>query len=96
MKILALFFAFFLALLPESAAVASCPVGQDVYLEEVSDVEEEAVLRTPQRVPRQVRESSSAESLPEKGKNVFQRVTCCHLIHLCFERQWLLTCRLRR
>ena len=45
MKILTLFLALFLTLLPESVPVSHYSQGQEVCWEEVNDVEEEAVIR---------------------------------------------------
>ena len=44
MKILTLFLALFLTLLPEGASAFNYSQGQDVVLEEVNEIEEEAVF----------------------------------------------------
>ena len=93
MKILTLFLALFLTLLPESAPFVSYSQGQDICLEEVDDVEEEAVIRIPQRIPKKILTATDAFS-PEIKPASIQNLTF-HLIHFCFERQWLKACLLR-
>ena len=93
MRILTLFLALFLTLLPDSAHFVTCPQGQDVCMEEVNDVEEEAVIRTERRAQEQVQPSS----LPVLGE-VFCRVVHSPEFpdsHYCFERRWLRCRRLR-
>ena len=89
MRILTLFLALFLTLLPE----ISCPQEQDVCLEEVIDVEEEAVIRTERPAQEQVQMSS----LPVCGDASKCLIHLPELLfsHYCFERQWLRYCRLR-
>lgn len=93
MKILTLFLALFLTLLPESAPFVSYSQGQDICLEEVDDVEEEAVIRIPQRIPKKILTATDPFS-PEIKPVSIQNLTF-HLIHFCFERQWLKACLLR-
>ena len=93
MKILTLFLALFLALLPEGVPAADCPSGQDTFLEQLDEVEEEAVIRTVQSQQKQLRipaDSFSAESRP----NLNASADIC-LTAFCFERQWLRYRRLR-
>lgn len=93
MRILTLFLALFLTLLPEGAHYAPSVQGQDVWWEEVVDVEEEAVIRTEQRTQKQV------QAIPLRDG--WDSSTCAfstnttHFVHYCFERQWLRCCRLR-
>jgi len=93
MRILTLFFALFLTLLPESANFAPSGQGQDVCWEEVTDVEEEAVIRTEQRTQKQVQAIPSADE--RNSINCLFSTTVLYSIHYCFERQWLRYCRLR-
>jgi hypothetical protein len=93
MKILTLFLALFLTLLPESVPSVNLSQGQDVCLEVVDDVEEEAVIRLPQRIPKKILTTSEAFS-PEVKPVSIHNLTF-HLIHFRFERQWLKACMLR-
>ena len=93
MKILTLFLALFLALLPDSVPFVNNTLGQDICVEEVCDVEEEAIIRSPQRTPERLQASS--EPLFKTFKPAFIRVPRYHPIHFCFERQWLKACMLR-
>ena len=93
MKILTLFLALFLTLLPESVPFVNLSQGQDVCLEVGDDVEEEAVIRLPQRIPKKILTTSEAFS-PEVKPASIHNLTF-HLIHFCFERQWLKACMLR-
>ena len=54
MKILTLFLALFLTLLPEGAPAFNYSQGQDVVLEEVNEIEEEAVFSSSQRLQKRV------------------------------------------
>ncbi len=93
MKILTLFLAFFLSLLPESIPVANCSPGEDVCYEVVDDVEEEAVIRTSRTLQKQPRVSSIGISA-KTPRDCFYLPS--HFpVHLCFERQWLSACSLR-
>ena len=93
MKILTLFLALFLTLLPESVPFVNHSQGQDICLEEVDDVEEEAVIRLPQRVPR--RSPSTSETFFPDVRSASVQNPTYHLIHVCFERRWLKACMLR-
>lgn len=93
MKILTLFLALFLTLLPESVTFVSLPQGQDICLEEVDDVEEQAVIRLPQRTPTRVLTPSLSLSTAPHPIPVPEITS--HLVHYCFERQWLKACLLR-
>ena len=93
MKILTLFLALFLTLLPESVTFVSLPQGQDVCLEEVDDVEEQAVIRLPKRTPTRVLTPSLSLSTAPHPIPVLEITS--HLVHYCFERQWLKACLLR-
>ena len=93
MKILTLFLALFLTLLPESVPFVNFSQGQDVCLEEGDDVEEEAFIRIPQRIPKKILTAFEAFS-PEVNRASIQNLTY-PLIHICFERRWLKACMLR-
>ncbi len=93
MKILTLFLALFLTLFPESVPFVNYTQGQDVCVEEVCDVEEEAVIRSPQRAPERLQTSSEAPFV--SFRPLFVRVLRHHSFHFCFERQWLKACMLR-
>ena len=94
MKILTLFLALFLTLLPDSVPFVNLSQGQDVCFEEVDDVEEEAVIRLPQCTPKKILTTSEAFSREVKPISI-QNLTY-HPIHFCFERQWLKACMLRQ
>ncbi len=93
MRILSLFLALFLTLLPEGIPVENCSQVQDVCWEDVEDIEEEAVIKIPQCDQRQVKESSKPVSRGIRRDSIHfedylpQRPR--------FERQWLTHCRLR-
>ncbi len=93
MKILTLFLALLLSLLPEGIPVASYSAGEDVCYEVVDDVEEEAVIRTFRAPQKQPRGSSIGVSANTQRDSFYLH---SHFqIHLCFERQWLTACSLR-
>ena len=93
MRILTLFLALFLTLLPENAHYVPFSQGQDVCLEEVNDVEEDAVIRT----ERRAQEQDQTSLLPVSGDSFrcLIRLPESPVSHYCFERQWLRCCRLR-
>ena len=95
MKILTLFLALLLSLLPEGIPVVDCSPGEDVCYEEVVDdvEEEEAVIRTPRTPQRQPRVSSIGVSA--KTPRDYSHLPSHFPVHLCFERQWLTACSLR-
>ncbi len=94
MRILTLFLALFLTLLPESVPSVSTSYEYDVCLEEMCDaVEEEAILRAPQRVPK-INPASSDTALTA-DKPVSTQVLLYHPVRFCSERPWLVTCTLR-
>ena len=92
MRILTLFLALFLTLLPEDFPVFNCSQSQDIYWEDPDDIEEEAVIKTIQIELSKVKDSSISDS---------QGISpCCNdiielfIFSFCFERQWLAYCRL--
>ena len=95
MKILTLFLALLLSLLPEGIPVANCSPREDVCYEEevVDDVEEEAVIRTSRTPQRQPRVSSIGVSV--KTPRDYFYLPSHFPVHLCLERQWLTACSLR-
>ena len=93
MRILTLFLALFLTLLPEGGSYVSPSYGQDVGLEEVCDVEEEAIIRTPQRWTEKVQAAS--DNLTTVPRAVFVPVQSYPPVPICFERRWLFACMLR-
>ena len=93
MRILTLFLALFLTLLPESAHIVASPWGQDVCLEEVTDVEEEAVICAERLTQKEVRTSS--EYSFGNSRNYSLQSTPLTFVHACFVVQWLRCCRLR-
>lgn len=95
MKILTLFFALFLTILPENVQFINYSSwGQDVILEVVDDVEEEAVIRTNQTPQKQFRTSQDTGSEGLRS-GLFQIAKYNFSVHSCFERQWLRSCALR-
>ena len=54
MKILTLFLALFLTMMPESVPIFNISQGQEICLEEVDDVEEEAVVSMSQRIQKKI------------------------------------------
>lgn len=93
MRILTLFLALFLTLLPDSVPFENYSQTQDVCCEDVEDVEEEAILKAVSREQRQTKEPS---------KSCLRGICICRTdiaehypIVFCFERQWLIHCRLR-
>lgn len=54
MKILTLFLALFLTMMPESVPIFNISQGQEICLEEVDDVEEEAVVSMSQRIQKRI------------------------------------------
>lgn len=93
MRILTLFLALLLSLLPEGTPVIGYTPGEDVCCEVVDDVEEEAVIwtsRTPQKPPR----VSSIGVSAKAPKDIFY-LPFHFQVHFCFERQWLSACNLR-
>ncbi|MBR0244873.1 MAG: hypothetical protein IJQ61_00165 [Bacteroidales bacterium] len=94
MRILTLFFALFLTLRPECVPYANTTFyGQEVCFEDACDAEEEAVLRTPQRVSEKVQALS--ETVFADCKSGFVPVSHVRSIHVSFERLWLTACTLR-
>ena len=93
MKILTLFLALFLTMMPESSPIIYGSQGQDFLLEVVCDVEEEAVIRTPQTASRMAQKPSEATFTEFRPSSV--RTSNSHPIHICLERQWLKACTLR-
>ena len=94
MRILTLFLALFLTLLPESDRFVPFSQEQEVVcLEEVNDVEEEAVIRLEQRSQQQV-QTSSLTVFGDSFRCLI-RLPESPVSHYCFERRWLRCCRLR-
>ena len=94
MRVLTLFLALFLTLLPESVSyVNTTSNGQEICFEDACDVEEEAVLRAPQRVSGKVQFLS--ETISADRKSVFIPFFPYPPIPFCFERLWLAACTLR-
>ena len=93
MKILTLFLALFLTLVPESVPFVDVSYGQDVCLEESCDFEEEAIFCSPQRISK--RNQTPSASLFTDSSPVSILVFHYHPIHFCFERSWLIACTLR-
>lgn len=93
MKILTLFLALFLTLLPEGAPAFNYSQGQDVLLEEVNEIEEEAVISASQRLQKRVQTPSVI--IPRVILPFTNQVFIFIPVHICLERQWLLSCSLR-
>ena len=93
MKILTLFLALFLTLLPEGAPAFNYSQGQDVLLEEVNEIEEEAVFSSSQRLQKRVQTPSV--TIPRVILPFTNQVFIFIPVHICLERQWLLSCSLR-
>lgn len=92
MKILTLFLTLFLTLLPDGAPIASFPQGQDVCMEEMVDVEEEAVMGFDRRVEKASRIDCGYSYHPFLCSHDF---FCVNLsASFCFERLWLSCCSL--
>jgi hypothetical protein len=93
MRILTLFLALFLTFLPEVPFVCTSPT-QDICCEEVDDVEEEAVIKTPLLEQSQSDESSTHFVFKESCR-IVAGISAFHSIIFRFGRQWLIHCRLR-
>ena len=93
MRILTLFLALFLTLLPEGVTYVDFSQTQEACWEDVDDTEEEAVIKTVLREQVQVREVSPAIS--QHFPYCQSDIAVYQPIDFCFERQWLLHCRLR-
>lgn len=94
MRILSLFLALFLTLLPENVSyVNTCSFEQEICFEDSCDVEEAAVIRAPQRVNGMVQTLSGTVSTDRKS--VLILYSNYRPIPLCFERLWLAACTLR-
>lgn len=94
MRLPVLILTLLLTFLPECfPCVNTSSYGLEVCIEDVCDVEEEAVIRTPQRISEKVRTSS--EILSAKRKFVVIPVHQHYPIQLCFERLWISACTLR-
>ena len=93
MRILTLFLALFLTLLPESVSYVNTSFGQDVCLEEEIDTQEEAIVRSPQRMTKEVQVSSYTELTDRKPG--FIPVFGYRSTLFCFERLWLIACMFR-
>ena len=91
MRLLTLFLALLIAILPDGAPQISCPLGQDVYAEEIVDVEEEAVLRYG---PRMQKTAPGGPLIPFLGIRIVESVYYSNIRSFCpsFARQWL-ACR---
>ena len=94
MRILTLFLAFLLTLLPDGATHEPfSSVQEDVCVEEVVDVEEDAVIRSQQRVQKTFLLSFfSFDSCRDRD---YHRPHYYLSSPFCFEKQWLTHCRLR-
>lgn len=93
MRILTLFLALFLTWLPESVTYVDYSQTQEACWEDVDDTEEEAVIRT---VLRQQRLATvSSRPLCPGFPCCLVDIALTHPVFSCFERQWLLHCRLR-
>lgn len=93
MRILTLFLALFLSLLPEGTPVADYSPGEEVCYEVVDDVEEEAVIRISRNLEKQPQvlpNTVCTEAFRESSGRLF-----CYPFHYYFERQWLTVCSLR-
>ncbi len=93
MRILTLFLALFLSLLPETVPFENYSQTQEVCCEDIDDVEEEAVIKTVQREQRQSKDSSISISQGICRSRV--DISVNHPIEFSFERHWLTYCRLR-
>ncbi len=94
MKVLTLFLALFLTLMPESApCYSSSPQWQDACVEEVEDAEEEAVIRTGPRFQKTIEESLGKDPGTAVRDNIFLPLP--HSANIRFERHWLVCHRLR-
>ena len=93
MKILTLFLALFLTLLPEGAPAFNYSQGQDVVLEEVNEIEEEAVFSSSQRLQKRVQ--TPLVIIPRVILPFTNQVFIFIPVHICLGRQWLLSCSLR-
>lgn len=93
MKILTLFLALLLSMLPEGLPVANHSPWEDVCYEVVDDVEEEAVIQISRAPKKQTRISSFGVSVI--APKVFFHPSFHFPVHFCFERQWLTACSLR-
>ena len=93
MRILTLFLTLFLTILPDSVPCANTSFWQDVSMEEVFDIEGDAIIHTFQRKPIGIQDFS--EIIIREWAPAPIHVLPYHSIHFCFERQWLTSCTLR-
>lgn len=93
MNIITLFLALFLAFLPEGAPALNYSQGQDVFLEEVVDVEEEAILSSSRRI--NIRVQIPLITVPRDYLPSISQVFISVPNLVCLERQWLFSCSLR-
>lgn len=94
MRILTLFIALFLTLLPESVSYVNTTSSiQEVCFEDACDVEQEVVLCFQQRVSENVQTLS--KNAFADGKSGFTPVFPVRPIHVGFDRLWLTACTLR-
>ncbi len=93
MKIFTLFLSLFLALLPEGVPASDCPSWQDTFLEQLDEVEEEAVIRTVQTQQKQFQRPS--ESVFDDFHPGLIAPTDNYFTGFCFEKQWLRNRKLR-
>ena len=66
---------------------------QEICCENFVDIEEEAIIRTTQQSRKEIRDCLVTFYEEERPHSV--RTVPHHIIRFCFERQWLMTCRLR-
>lgn len=93
MRILTLFLALFLTLLPEGVTYVDFSQTQEACWEDLDTLQEEAVIKTVQREQVQVREASPAIS--QRFPYCQSDIAVYQQVDFCFERQWHLHCRLR-
>lgn len=93
MRILTLFLALFLTLLPEGSPASGSMDGFDVCWEEVDDVEEEAVIRTSQTSQKRI-QTIQRPCCPGRRPVSFLENNSLS-VQFCFKRKWLRICVMR-
>ena len=80
--------------MPEGVSVSTCPSGQDACWEQLDDIEEEVAVIRSGRTQQKSQQVSSEGVFPIFNPGSFKSGKH-HSVHICFEKQWLMTCMLR-
>ncbi len=93
MRIITILFALFLSLLQGNAPVDMCSCEQDICVENVVDVEEEAIVRSNERIQKEI-EAPVPFSIKDFSCH---KISNLHINHIryCFDATWLMACCFR-